>query len=217
MTEEAFPRPRSRKAVWKFIAVFLVVFFVLAVLLYAIDFVPEAPGTKSAVYESGAPVAEASDTREYPAEIPTRIVAPSVGIDTPIVNPVSSDINVLNDALMNGAVRYPESALLGEDARMYIFGHQSHLPVVHNQAFKAFAGLQNLKSGDEVVVYSKDAAYHYRVVTVSHTTADSGEVELGAGDRTLTLSTCDSFGTKSDRIIVTASFVSRNVLTNSNS
>ena len=217
MTEESFPRTSSRKTAWKFVAVFLVVFFLFAVLLYAIDFVPEAPGSKAAAAQNTTPVAEASDTREYPAELPVRIVAPSVGIDTPVVNPVSTDVNVLNDALMSGATRYPQSALLGEDARMYIFGHQSHLPVVHNQAFKAFANLQNLKAGDDIIVYSDTAAYHYRVSTVTHTTADAGEVELGAGDRTLTLSTCDSFGTKSDRIIVTASFVSRNLLTNVNS
>src|SRR6185295_12336356 len=112
-------------------------------------------------------------------------------------------------------VRYPDSALLGENARMYIFGHQSYLPVVHNQAFKAFNGLQKLKVGDEITVYSASALYHYRVSTVKHVTADQGVIELGSGDRTLTLSTCDSFGTKSDRYIVTAQFVSREALIHS--
>lgn len=210
---------------WRFLGVFLIVFFLFAVILYLIDFVPEPPsdggsdnGSSSAPLAQGsstsltarAQAAEVSSPGVFAIEDPVRIVAPAVGIDTPVVNPTSSDIDVLNNALMSGAVRYPASGLLGGSSRMYIFGHQSHLPVVRNQAFKAFASLQDLKEGDEIIVYSRTATYHYRVSSVRRVTADSGTVSLGGTDRMLTLTTCDSFGTKQDRYEVEAQFISRN-------
>lgn len=220
MTEPFYDRSTTRKTgPWKFLLVFLVVFFLIAAILFLVDFVPEAPK----VSDNGTAVAEAAGTdapslmaNEHP-EVPVRVSIPAVGINTLVSNPVASDVNALDNALLSGAVRYPESGLLGENARMYIFGHQSYLPVVHNQAFKAFNGLQNLKTGDEITVYSSDAAYHYRVSTVTLTTSDAGQIELGEGSRMLTLSTCDSFGTKSDRYVVTANFISEEPLTSSNS
>jgi LPXTG-site transpeptidase (sortase) family protein len=202
------PRP------WKFIGVFFLVFFLIAIFLYAIDFVPEPVGgsAQQGIAEATAAPVEAHVDTSGLEETPVRIEAPAVGINTIVGNPTSTNAETLDGALLQGAVRYPDSGLLGENARMYIFGHQSYLPVVHNQAFKAFNGLQNLKLGDEVIVYSATAMYTYRVSSVTHTTADAGEVALGSGDRTLTLSTCDSFGTKSDRYVVTAAFVSRTVL-----
>ena len=52
---------------------------------------------------------------------------------------------------------------------------------------------------------------------VKQVTADTGTVSLGGSDRMLTLSTCDSFGTKQDRYEVEAQFVSRSLLTVNNS
>jgi LPXTG-site transpeptidase (sortase) family protein len=206
------PRP------WKFIGVFFLVFFLIAVFLYAIDFVPEAPGSEApdtVAQTAVTPVATRQETlsQTYPSELPVRITAPSVGIDAPVGNPSSLNTEVLDGALARGAVRYPESGLLGENARMYIFGHQSGLPIVHNQAYKTFNNLQDLKVGDEIMVYSATAIYRYRVASVTQTTAAAGVVALGSGARTLTLSTCDSFGTKSDRFVVTAEFLSRQALT----
>ena len=100
----------------------------------------------------------------------------------------------LDSALLKGAVRYPTSALLGESAPMLIFGHQSYLPVVKNQAFKAFNSLQNVRAGDDVIVSSATTNYHYRVTSISYVDAGDAEIQIGGGARTLTLVTCDSFG-----------------------
>ena len=207
----------SKPQPWKFIGIFFLVFFLIAAFLYIGDFVPESgsSGVSLADATATSAFAQGTDTKAYPIEEPIRIAAPSVGLDTPVGNPTSMNTATLDNALLSGAVRYPGSALLGENARMYIFGHQSYLPIVHKQAFKAFNGLQKRKEGDEIIVYSATALYHYRVSSVTHTTADVGTVELGSGSRTLTLSTCDSFGTKSDRYIVTAEFVSRTFPTGS--
>lgn len=205
---------RSGFRPWQFLAVFLGVFFLFALILFTIDFVPEAP--KTSALESTTSQALTTRTQpivqNFPIENPVRIVAPSVGIDTPIENPSSTNVEVLDSALLKGAARYPASALLGENARMYIFGHQSYLPIVHNQAFKAFNGIQKLQAGDEIIISSATAEYHYRVRSVQHVSATDAQIELGSGERTLTLSTCDSFGSKTDRYVVTADFVSRNSL-----
>ncbi len=201
---------RRRKAVspWEFLAAFLGVFFMFSVFLYIIDFVPEAPGSNT-ISSSSSELASAATGAygTFPIEEPTRIAIPAVGINAVINNPTSTNATVLDNALLSGAVRYPDSGLLGDVSRMYIFGHQSYLPIVRNQAYKTFNGLQKLKSGDEVIVYSATHAYQYRVFSVKQETADTGVVSLGGTDRMLTLSTCDSFGTKSDRFVVEAQFI----------
>jgi LPXTG-site transpeptidase (sortase) family protein len=196
---------------------FFVVFFLFCVFLFVIDFVPESPGSTLPGSSSDISQATAGSQQQYPEENPVRIQAPAVGIDALVNDPSSTDVNVLDNSLSSGAVHYPASGLLGDTSRMYIFGHQSYLPIVHNQAYKTFNGLQNLKIGDEIIVYSATAAYHYRVFSVQQVTAAAGTVSLGGNDRMLTLSTCDSFGTKEDRYEVEAQFVSRSLLTPNNS
>lgn len=200
-----------------FLAVFLASFFVLSTVFFALDFYPEAPKTiadknADSVSETMSGSVAGASATQFSVESPSRIKISSIGVDTPIQNPSSSDITVLDNALLKGAVRYPGSALLGEQSRMFIFGHQSGLPVVKNQAFKAFNNLQNVKVGEEIDVYSADAVYHYRVVSVEHASVSDGWVDLSGNDRMLILSTCDSFGKKTDRNIVKAEFVSQELI-----
>jgi hypothetical protein len=70
---------------------------------------------------------------------PARIVIPKIGVDAKVLNPKSSDTEILDDALLYGAVRYPESGDLESNQTIFIFGHSSHLPIVHNQNFKLFS------------------------------------------------------------------------------
>jgi LPXTG-site transpeptidase (sortase) family protein len=90
---------------------------------------------------------------------------------------------------------------------MVLFGHSSYLPVVHNLAYKTFDGIQNLTAGKVVTVYSADTAYTYRVRTVTKESATTAGIPLQVSGRVLTLSTCDSFGEKTDRFVVVADFV----------
>jgi len=181
-------------------------FFLISVALFIIDFVPE-PVTAENPKSNAANVLSAVEN--YPAEEPVRVVVKKIGIDTIIENPGSTDISVLDDALLSGAVRYPKSGLLGDNANLYLFGHQSGLPVVKNQAFKAFNGVQNLEAGDEITVYSNTAAYTYRVTSVKLVNAETALIPLDSGKKELTLSTCNSFGKNSERYVVTSDFISR--------
>jgi len=50
-----------------------------------------------------------------------------------VLNPQSRDIKVLDEALNSGAVHYPGTGSLTEDANVFIFGHSSFLPNVINK------------------------------------------------------------------------------------
>lgn len=192
---------------WSFLAAFLAVFFVTFSVLATYDIVPEEPATvakEDVVVQSRA--LSASVALAAP-ENPVRVAIPAVGIDVTIKNPNTTNVAVLDQALLSGAVRYPTSAKLGDEGNMVLFGHSSYLPVVNNKAFKAFNEIQNLKEGDRITVYGETAAFVYAVKSVSSADAEEDAIPLTQTGHTLTLATCDSFGKKTDRFIVVADLV----------
>jgi len=90
---------------------------------------------------------------------------------------------------------------------MFIFGHSTGLTVVRNQAFKTFNGLRNLKSGDIIKVYSTTKIYKYQVSSVVLVDQNKALVELDNKKNMLTLSTCNTFGEKGERYVVTADYI----------
>lgn len=139
---------------------------------------------------------------------PTRIVAKSIGLDLPVVTPASVDVDVLDSALRGAVVRYPTSAMLGQKGNVLVFGHSSHLPVVHNQFYKAFNALPDLSVGDVISLDGGGLSYNYKVTSVRRADATEEYVDLSTnGGARLTLSTCDTFGKKTSRWVVDAVFV----------
>ena len=179
-----------------FVALFALAFMFLA----GVDMLPEPVSSQSL----SQPDHFAQDSAS--PEMPVRIVAKSIGLDKTTANPASTDVETLDTALLGGTVRYPTSARLGEEGTVLIFGHSSYLPIVRNQNFKAFNGIQKLKTGETISVYSATAEYRYTVTGVRLANATEDVVELPATGKFLALVTCDSFGTKSDRFVVTAQF-----------
>lgn len=201
----ALGRAYSRK--WSFLAVFLVVFLVSFSVLATLDVVPEPRQVATAGEAAPAAPAKPISVAAVAPELPTRISIPAVGIDVAIRNPNTTDIATLDAALLTGTVRYPTSAQLGEEGNMVVFGHSSYLPVVNNPAFKAFNEIQNLKPGDRITVEGAGVVQVYAVKTVAAADASADAIPLTKTGHTLTLATCDSFGKKTDRFIVTAELV----------
>ncbi len=191
---------------WSFLAAFLAVFFVTVSTLSALDLLPEPPA-KVAEEVSVAPAALSAAALMADPEDAVRVEIPKVGINVTIKNPSSTDVAVLDEALLTGAVRYPASAKLGEEGNTILFGHSSYLPIVNNQSFKAFNEIQNLEKGDRITVYGEERAYVYAVTQVAEADANSDAIPLTKTGHTLTLATCDSFGKKTDRFIVVADLV----------
>lgn len=206
---------------WSFLGVFTIVFFFSYLFLVAIDFVPEPP---QPVDETGEPinanrsariiqeatvveaVTGATDlTPDQVAELPREIRIEKLDRRVSVLNPVSRTVADLDEALLSGAVRHPDSARLGQDGNVFILGHSSYLPQVFNENFKAFNGIETLEWGDLIEVIGEDSIYTYRVERVYEATAnDATVIPIATEDRRLTLATCDSFGSVDDRFIVEA-------------
>lgn len=186
-----------------FALTFIVLFGITYLFLGVVDALPNPPGEVTSQTPSDTP----QDIAQGTQELPVRVVVKDAGIDSRVVNPTNTDLDTLNAAVDEAAMRWPTSGVLGTDGTVALFGHSSHLPIVHNQVYKTFNGIENLKKGQMVSVYSTTTEYRYSVVGVRLASATEDVVELPADGKHLALITCDNFGSKSDRYVVTADFV----------
>ena len=210
-----------------FLLTFFIVFTFSYGLLFAIDFLPEAP---SATSDSEKSVISASSSNsinlesvtiennpsepinsilatETVNELPLILKIPSLNREVTILNPTSRSINDLDNALLAGVVRHPDSAVLGQEGNLFILGHSSYLPKVFNKNFQALNGIQNLKWGDIITLESDDTIYTYQVKKVYQAKAKNINVPIAGVGQHLTLATCNSFGSKDDRYMVEADLV----------
>ncbi len=199
-----------------FAATFVVLFVLAYIFMAAADALPEPIGSVASESDAQSQTVQVNTDQTVQTsttgELPVRVAAKKIGLDVSVSNTDSTDVDTLDSLLLKGSVRYPTSAALGEQGTVLLFGHSSYLPIVHNQNYKAFDGIQNLKTGDTVSVYSGSTRYDYAVVGVRLANATEDVVELPSNGQHLALVTCDSFGTKSSRYVVTADFVSSSSL-----
>lgn len=144
--------------------------------------------------------------------LPRTMAIDALGRTLTILNPASRSVSSLDTALLSGVVRHPDSATLGEDGNIFILGHSSYLPVVHNKNYQAFNGIQNLKYGDVIRVDSTTTQYSYRVEKVYKAKASVLVIPVAGVGKHLTLATCNSFATSDDRYIVEATLQSTKTL-----
>ena len=187
-----------------FAVAFLAVFTVSFIFLASIGATPDPLWEEQPRAQGGTPVPAAATATP---ELPVRIKGEKIGLEALINNPVSTDVEVLDKALLSGAVRYPTSGQLNVDGTVLLFGHSSYLPIVHNRSYKAFNEIQKLAAGDTVNVYSSDKEYRFRVTSVRKADATEDSIELPSDGQHLILVTCDSFAKKTDRFIVSADLV----------
>lgn len=194
---------------WSFLAVSGVAFIASVLLLGKLDLLPEPlPATVSVVHGAVLSAAVTEATPQAMTELPVKIEIAKIKLSASIENPKVTTVDTLDAALLHGAVRYPTSATLDAlSGNVVLFGHSSYLPVVLNKAYQTFNGIQKLVVGDMITVSSNDRVYTYRVRTVVKESALTAGIPLEVSGRVLTLSTCDSFGEKTDRFVVTADFV----------
>ena len=194
-----------------FFLVFFSIVFLTYAVLYMVDFLPEAPTptVDEVVVEMMEPLVagEEADSAVIAAE-PLSIYIEKLNKEIVVLNPVSSSIADLDEALLSGVVRHPYSADFTEPGNIFILGHSSHLPNVLNRNFQAFNGIEDLTWGDKIYLESADATYTYRVDRVYEAKASELIVPFTPGEARLTLATCNSFGSTDDRFIVEAVLIS---------
>jgi LPXTG-site transpeptidase (sortase) family protein len=207
-----------------FLGVYFLVFLLSYLVLVAIDFVPEAPqssdAAETAATTSTSAFIELVDTATTTQSLSQTEPAPMALSDDPVLpveifierldktitvlNPTSRNISELDEALLSGVVRHPDSAHLEQTGTVFILGHSSYLPNVLNRNFQAFNGIQELQWGDVIEVRADAAVYVYRVNRVYEANAQELVVPIAGDEKLLTLATCDSFGSIEDRFIVEA-------------
>lgn len=195
-----------------FLLFFLFIFGSSFGLLYVLDLVPEE--LKSVETDADSPSRfswlDSLTTTPQPVveqgQLPVRIVINRIGVNTVIHNPSTTNNSVLDELLTKGVVRYPGSGLAG-NGNMFLFGHSTGLRVVNNPAYKAFNNIKTLLPGEEIVVYSENKKYIYAVRDVKLVDSTQAWVDLSVTKSMLTLSTCNTFGTKEQRHVVQADFV----------
>jgi len=210
---ELYQQLRIRKI--PFLVAFFVTIFVTYFILYVVDFIPEAPETVEEAETVELAVLEDDITPSVPsfevvtnkAALPLEVYFERFDRTVTVLNPESSDITVLDNALLSGVVRHPQSADFSTAGNMLILGHSSYLPNVFNKNFQAFNDLQKLTWGDKIYVRSDDTEYVYRVEKVYEAKASNVVVPATPGEARLTLATCDVLGAKEDRYIVEAELV----------
>lgn len=185
----------------------------LYLLFYGLGLAPQAlqnqPEQTARAQTSTSSQASIQDLESAPTrpehELPNRVTVPSVGIDAEISNPASRQIGILNSYLNQGAVRYPQSGYPG-NGNLFLFGHSTGRQTVWNQAYKTFNNLEDVTEGDEIVVHTDAGDFYYEVHTKELKENSHAYVPLEVDKDMLTISTCDSFGSKEDRIVVRADF-----------
>ena len=206
-----------------FLVTFFLIFTLSYAILYALDFYPET--TKSEAKEvTSSTTANVVTTKVITkpeiqkvisigtSSLPIKLVIPSLEKTITVLNPASRSVTALDNALLSGVVRHPDSASLVDEGTILIMGHSSYLPTVHNYNFQAFNGIQNLKWGDSISLFSSDTEYVYRVEKVYKAKASLLTVPVNGTGHTLTLATCNSFGSKDDRFIVEATLIKTNLI-----
>jgi LPXTG-site transpeptidase (sortase) family protein len=188
----------------KFIWYFIVIFGVVFILLYSAGLVPES--IKLNQGDSLRTLWDKAQGEAVIEEKPIRIVIDKIDVDVAVSNPNTTNVATLDEYLKQGAVRYPGSGFLGS-GNMFLFAHSTGIKVVNNQAYKAFNGLKNLSSGDIIKVFSKNKVYQYKVTSVILVDQTKALVEFNSRKNMLTLSTCNTFGAKSERYVVEADFI----------
>lgn len=214
MSNTLYERVGERK--YAFFGVFFLIFFMSYLTLLAVDFVPEAPVEEEdteLTMTTSDEVETVPTVGSGPAGVLTEAVQPTslyikkLDRTVKVLNPESRAVSDLDNALLSGAVRHPDSALVGEAGNVLILGHSSYLPTVLNKNFQAFNGIQDLAWGDTIELRTADTVVVYQVEKVYQAKAEEVTVPTGGDGVLLTLATCDSFGSKSDRFIVEAKAV----------
>lgn len=205
------------KNILVFGGVFLIALFASFGLLYLLGFVPTQfeeqtrDNTVASQITDGAfqglgliSSSSLSSSNVAPkGELPVRIVASSIGLDSLVEIPSSTNFTVLDNELAKGPVYYPGSGQAGT-GNMFIFGHSTGFKVVINKAYQVFNHLKDLKEGDEIKVYSAQKVYVYKVQSIKLVDGKETLVDFSHNSNILTLSTCDSFGKQTDRYVATA-------------
>lgn len=150
---------------------------------------PAAEPATEVTIAADAPVAELPAGRSVQGFLPTRVVVPSAGIDTPIaeVGVVQRGGERVWETAWRSAGHHLNSARPGQPGNMVLTGHVS---VADAANVPVFATLDAVAEGDIVEVYAGDARYRYAITTIQVVDPDETRVLKSDHRSLVTLITC---------------------------
>jgi len=167
---------------------------------------PVAPSTAVAAAKQPAKKTYAApdSQKTYALEIP------AIGLVTPIVISQSTEVKALIKDLDKGVVFYPGSANPWENGHTVLLGHSAppNWPKIKHDW--VFSDLNNLKEGDQILLYFNGKKYTYSVIGKEIIAAgeDINVSSLSADTNILSLVSCWPPGKNYKRIAVQAKLTS---------
>lgn len=139
------------------------------------------------------------------------VIIPKINVELPVdFTQTSTNEATIENALENGVVHYPTTAMPGQNGNTAFFGHSSN-NIFNKGKYKfAFVLLHELVPGDTFYITNNSKVYVYKVI--SKTIVDPTEVgvlgPVPGQTATATLITCDPPGTSVHRLIVVGQQIS---------
>lgn len=195
---------------YEFLFVGVIVFFIAFTSLGLLDMLPSsfqiaaAGGVDSYIQKKAIPAERLDELLAIQGEIPLRVIVPKINIDAPILNPEIDTLEVLDAALLKGAVHYPGSGNIAEKKPMFLFGHSTSRLQPRSEVYKTFNRMAELRPGDEIQVEGVNKVAVYKVVFSGIYRDQDVLVDLTGKGSDLIMSTCNTFGKKEERIVVRA-------------
>jgi LPXTG-site transpeptidase (sortase) family protein len=151
------------------------------------------------------------DSNSVPTSTTPEVIIPKINVEIPVVyGQTSINESVIEDALEDGVVHYPTTALPGQNGNAAFFGHSSN-NIFNKGRYKfAFVLLHTLEPGDTFYLTRDQKTYVYKVT--SKKVVDPSEVgvldPIPGKTATATLITCDPPGTSLKRLIIVGDQIS---------
>lgn len=195
---------------YEFLFVGVIAFFITFTSLGLLDMLPSsfqiaaAGGVDSYIQKKAIPAGQLEEMSGVLGEIPLRVIVPKIGVDAPILNPEVDTLEVLDAALLKGAVHYPGSGNIAEQKPMFLFGHSTSRLQPRSEVYKTFNRMAELRPGDEIQIEGVNKVAVYKVVFSGIYRDQDVLVDLTGKGSDLIMSTCNTFGKKEERIVVRA-------------
>jgi len=132
---------------------------------------------------------------------PNSIIVSKINVKAPLIMAVGTTQKELNQALNQGVIIYPGSALPGQNGEVLLSGHSSTYPWIKTEYGQVFALLDRLEAGNTVSLVYDNLQYDYRIIQ-KEVLPPNAVVLSAAQEPTLTLVTCWPIGTTLKRLVI---------------
>ncbi len=129
------------------------------------------------------------------------IIISKINVRAPLIFATGATQKELNQALNQGVIIYPGSALPGQNGEVFLSGHSSSFPWVKTQYGQVFTLLDKLETGDIVSLIYDHYQYDYHIISKQILAPKDTKI-TATNKPTLTLMTCWPIGTALKRLVV---------------